>query len=47
MELVRLREQGLSWAEVADRLGVGVGTVRRIYREACQKRGSKAAKYLL
>lgn len=37
VELVRLREQGLSWAEVAGRLGLGVGTVRRLYREACQK----------
>ncbi len=37
VELFRLREQGLSWAEVARTLGVGVGTVRRVYREACQK----------
>ncbi len=37
IELVRLREQGLSWAEVAARIEVGVGTVRRAFREACQK----------
>jgi DNA invertase Pin-like site-specific DNA recombinase len=31
-QVVELRGQGLSWRAIADRLGVGVGTVRRIYQ---------------
>jgi DNA invertase Pin-like site-specific DNA recombinase len=31
-QVVELRSQGLSWRTIADRLGVGVGTVRRIYQ---------------
>ena len=41
--VAELLSQGLSWREIADRLGVGVGTVRRIYqttaadsKDACQ-----------
>lgn len=32
--VVELRNQGNSWREVAKRLGVGVGTVRRVYNNS-------------
>ena len=42
-QVAELLSQGLSWRGIADRLGVGVGTVRRIYQttpadstDACQ-----------
>ena len=42
-QVVELRSQGVSWRTIADKLGVGVGTVRRIYQmtgadstDACQ-----------
>ena len=31
-QIAELRAQGLSWREIAGRLGVGVGTVRREYK---------------
>ena len=31
-QVVELRSQGVSWRAIADKLGVGVGTVRRIYQ---------------
>ncbi len=43
IEVVELRSQGVSWRAIADKLGAGVGTVRRIYQmppadstDACQ-----------
>lgn len=44
-----LRSEGLSWPQIASKLGVSVGTVRRVHRElvgaptACQKSGGDAA----
>ena len=42
-QVVELRSRGLSWRGIADRVGAGVGTVRRSYQttaadatEACQ-----------
>jgi DNA invertase Pin-like site-specific DNA recombinase len=31
-QVEELRNQGVSWRAIADKLGVGVGTVRRIYQ---------------
>jgi DNA invertase Pin-like site-specific DNA recombinase len=31
-EVAELRSQGVSWRAIADKLGAGVGTVRRIYQ---------------
>jgi len=42
-QVLALRRQGLSWSQIASRLGVGTGTVRRAFRaatgapRACQK----------
>jgi DNA invertase Pin-like site-specific DNA recombinase len=37
-KLVELREQGLSWREIARRMGMGVGTVRRAHESALAER---------
>ena len=48
-DVVLLRDQGLSWAQIASKLGVSVGTVRRAYQELagdsipCQNSGGDAA----
>jgi len=36
-----LREQGLSWRQIASRLGVSIGTVRRAFQEFRNRRGSQ------
>ena len=48
-DVVTLRNEGLSWQQIARRLGVSVGTVRRVYHELagppapCQNPGGDAA----
>ncbi len=39
-EVPILRDQGLSWRQIAAKLGVSIGTVRRAYREFRKRRGS-------
>jgi len=33
-EIVKLRQEGLSWPSIAARMGLGLGTVHRAYRRA-------------
>jgi putative DNA-invertase from lambdoid prophage Rac len=40
-EVPILREQGLSWRQIASRLGVSIGTVRRAFQEFRKRRGSQ------
>ena len=49
-EVVQLRDEGLSWSQIASRLGVSIGTIRRVYQERagaaeplCQNSGGDAA----
>jgi DNA invertase Pin-like site-specific DNA recombinase len=37
-KVVKLREQGVSWREIARGMGVGVGTIRRAHESALAER---------
>ena len=32
-EVVKLRSEGLSWSQIAIRLGISIGTARRAYQD--------------